>query len=197
MVEVAAFAASAAGGDCATMRLTGRPTSSAAIVGSRSYCPSAQRYSIVTFRPSANPASPNPRRNILRKASACGLDNALRRPIIGIACCARAASGHVAAAPPRTPRNSRRLTMSAPRLQETTSYRLKRTLIEAETRSATAASDGGRCPLWVQKRTSGPWTTMSALPPKADIGRLGRDVCYVPVGDMGPPIRSSRRRPRA
>ena len=36
-----------------------------------------------------------------------------KNPITGIAgCCARAVSGHAAAAPPNTPRNSRRLIFS-------------------------------------------------------------------------------------
>ena len=48
-VEVAALAASAAGGALATITATGRRTSSAASAGSRSYRPSAQRYSIATF----------------------------------------------------------------------------------------------------------------------------------------------------
>jgi hypothetical protein len=53
IVEVAAFAASAAGmPPIATITATWRSTRSAAIAGSRSYCPSAQRYSIATFCPS-------------------------------------------------------------------------------------------------------------------------------------------------
>jgi hypothetical protein len=50
IVLVAPLAASGAGAPpCATIRDTGRPTSSVAIAGSRSNRPSAQRYSIVTF----------------------------------------------------------------------------------------------------------------------------------------------------
>src|SRR5262249_26352276 len=48
-VAVAALAATAAGMGAATITATGRRPSSAASAGSRSYCPSAQRYSIVTL----------------------------------------------------------------------------------------------------------------------------------------------------
>jgi hypothetical protein len=53
MVEVAALAASAAGGPNAAITVALRPTRSAAMAGSRSNWPSAQRYSIATFRPSS------------------------------------------------------------------------------------------------------------------------------------------------
>ena len=62
MVEVAALAASAAGGALATITVTGRRTNSDASAGIRSYRPSAQRYSIATFRLSMNPISLRPRR---------------------------------------------------------------------------------------------------------------------------------------
>jgi hypothetical protein len=52
MVLVAALAASAAGVEVAAITVTCRCTSSFASVGSRSVWPSAQRYSIVTLRPS-------------------------------------------------------------------------------------------------------------------------------------------------
>ena len=55
MVEVAALAASAAGGALATITVTGRRTNSDASAGIRSYRPSAQRYSIATFRLSMEP----------------------------------------------------------------------------------------------------------------------------------------------
>src|SRR5438445_4574847 len=63
---------------------------------------------MVTFWPSMKPLSFRPRWN----AGTNGHEgDALpRKPITGIGdCCARAASGHAAAAPPRSPMNSRRL----------------------------------------------------------------------------------------
>jgi len=75
----------------------------------RSYWPSAQLYSIATLRPSTYPTS---FRLWLNRAQAVAnrLDDTLpRNPTTGIAgCCARAASGHAAAAPPRSAMNSRR-----------------------------------------------------------------------------------------
>src|SRR5215472_7228950 len=57
MMSVAALAAWAgAFPPDATITVTCRRTSSAASSGSRSYCPSAQRYSNATLRPSAQPA---------------------------------------------------------------------------------------------------------------------------------------------
>ena len=63
IVAVAALAASAAGVVVAAITVTFRRTKSAANSGSRSLCPSAQRYSIETFRPSMYPASFTPCRN--------------------------------------------------------------------------------------------------------------------------------------
>ena len=105
----------------AQMTATLRLTRSAAMAGSRSNWPSAQRYSMATLRPSAKPASPRPRWNPAMRSVHCAADTPCSTPITGIAgCCARAASGHVAAAPPRSAMNSRRF-MSAPKAQETAS----------------------------------------------------------------------------
>jgi hypothetical protein len=38
-----------------------------------------------------------------------------------------------------------------------------------------------------QKRTLERIQSMSALPPKADVDHHGRDVCFVPQGDIGSP----------
>jgi hypothetical protein len=110
IVVVAALAANAAGSPpVAASTVTGRPASSAASAGSRSYCPFAQRYSIVTFRPSAYPVSASPRLNAAVKCALASGDLVLRNPITGIAaCCARAATGHAAATPPSSVMNSRR-----------------------------------------------------------------------------------------
>jgi hypothetical protein len=83
-------------------------TRSAASAGSRSNRPSAQRYSTVTFSPSAKPASFRPRRNARRRSAFVSGEVVWRKPITGIAaCCARAASGH-AAVPPTNEMKSRR-----------------------------------------------------------------------------------------
>ena len=91
---------------------------------------------------SVNPGltSPKPRRNELRADAASLGDRPLRKPITGIAgCCPRAARGHelAAAAPPTTPRNSRRL-ISAPRLRRRDRAPQTSALIEAETKFASA-----------------------------------------------------------
>jgi hypothetical protein len=86
-------------------------TNSAAISAARSVRPSAQRYSIATLRPSIQPSS----RSRCTKAAIHWLvaDAVLefKNPMVGSfeGCCARAASGHAVAAPPRSVINSRRL----------------------------------------------------------------------------------------
>src|ERR1700737_2616266 len=57
---------------------TGLRTSSAAIAGSRSGWPSAQRYSMVTVWPPTNPFSANPRRNTGTRCAVSSGDLALR-----------------------------------------------------------------------------------------------------------------------
>src|SRR5262249_5007118 len=112
VLVVAAFAAIAEGVVNAAITDTRRSINSAARDGSRSYWFSAQRYSIATSRPSAKPASLKPRRNAATDG-AHSLAVALpRTPITGIACCARAASGHAAAAPPRSAMKLRRVIRS-------------------------------------------------------------------------------------
>ena len=100
-----------------TVRITAtlRRTNSAAISASRSARPSAQRYSIATFRPSAQPSS----RSRCRKALVHWVQPACvpapRNPMVGsrVAGCARAASGQATAAPSRVT-NSRRLMTPPP-----------------------------------------------------------------------------------
>src|SRR5262249_34129792 len=66
---------------------------------------------MATFRPSAYPVSPRPWRKALTRLANTAGDSGPRYPITGIAgCCARAVSGHVAAAAPQRVINSRRLT---------------------------------------------------------------------------------------
>jgi hypothetical protein len=72
-----------------------------------------QRYSIATFWPSTYPVSPRLRRKTARFAAKESGEPALRYPTTGIVgCCARAASGHVAAALPSRVTKSRRLMCS-------------------------------------------------------------------------------------
>src|SRR5262249_23373147 len=70
---------------------------------------SAQRYSIATFSPSIKPASFRPWRKARSRSASVSGDAAWRNPTTGtVGCCARAASGHAAAAPPRRVMNSHR-----------------------------------------------------------------------------------------
>ena len=83
--------------------------------GSRSYSPSGQWYSTVTFWPSINRFL-EALRNAPQRAR-IGRAIGPRKPTTGIAgCCARAASGHATAAPPSSAMNSRRR-ISAPKLR--------------------------------------------------------------------------------
>src|ERR1700733_6070359 len=109
MVVVAALAASAGGMPPAVaMTETLRPTRSAASAGSRSYCPSAPRYSNATFPPSMNPFSLTPRRKPATPSPNALGDAELRSPTTGIAgCSANALSGQTTAAPPSADMNSR------------------------------------------------------------------------------------------
>ena len=117
MTDVACFAATAALPP-ATMTSTLSRTNSAAISAKRSLRPSAQRYSIARLRPSIQPSS----RSRCTKAAVHGPQAEAvvvpRNPMVGSfpACCARAASGHAAAAPPSSVMNSRRFIRS-PRRQ--------------------------------------------------------------------------------
>src|SRR5262245_63635529 len=123
IVFVAAMAArTATSGAPALMTATLRLMRSAAMAGSRSNSPSAQRYSIVTLRPSAKPASPRPRWNPAMRFVHCTADTPCSTPMTGIpACCARAASGHAAAAPPSSVMNSRRFIRSPRRRRQAAS----------------------------------------------------------------------------
>src|SRR5215470_4499555 len=108
----------------AAMTATCRRTNSATSAGSRSYWPSAQRYSIATFSPSTKPASFRPWRNARSRSEIASGDLGSRYPITGIAaCCALAASGHAATAPPSSVMNSRRF-MGAPPQARAADYQL-------------------------------------------------------------------------
>src|SRR5262245_34224679 len=111
IVCVAAFAASAVGLPLSVaITVTCRWIRSATKASRRSQRYSAQRYSMATFCLSTNPSSPSPRRKAAATHSESFADLPLRTPITGIACCARAASGHAAAAPAMSDMNSRRFT---------------------------------------------------------------------------------------
>src|SRR5262245_62101123 len=84
-------------------------TKSAANSGSRSTWFSVQRYSIARFSPSMYPASFRPRRNARSRSPIVSGADIPRIPITGTpGCCARAASGQPAAAPPSSVMSSRR-----------------------------------------------------------------------------------------
>src|SRR5207249_7043082 len=68
----------------ATITATCLPTSSAANAGSRSYCASALRYSIVTFCPSTKPDSFSPAWNSAERLVVEAADPLSRTPITGI-----------------------------------------------------------------------------------------------------------------
>ena len=110
MTDVACLAAITCGVPQVTITSTLSRTNSVAISAKRSVRPSAQRYSIAKLRPSTQPSS----RRRCRKAMthwlwAAGVVGP-KKPMVGSfpACCARAVSGHVAAAPPSSVMNSRR-----------------------------------------------------------------------------------------
>ena len=111
MTDVACLAATTASVADVTMTSTLRRTNSAAISAKRSLRPSAQRYSIVMVRPSIQPSS---RRRCTKAVTHWPWDEgvpATRNPMVGSlagCCCARAASGHAAAAPPSVAKNSLR-----------------------------------------------------------------------------------------
>src|SRR6516162_3508940 len=110
-VCVAALAATAAPLPDAAIALTCRRTRSAASSGNRSSRSPAKRYSIATFCPSTFPVSARPRRNASKRCPPDPSSRGLRNPITGIVgCCARATTGHAAAAPPSSVMNSRRFT---------------------------------------------------------------------------------------
>src|SRR6516165_1655013 len=110
---VASLAASAGWVGLATIRSTGRPTSSAARRGSGSALPSEKRHSMARFCPSTQPRSRRPWRNVRNPGVGCVLvepwDSTPNRRIFGWARAARGRQIEAAAAPPRKPRNSRRL----------------------------------------------------------------------------------------
>ena len=108
-----------------TMMSTLIRENSAAISAKRSLRASAQRYSIAIVRPSIQPRSWSRRANAAaRSFSARGVLSP-KKPTIGrfTACCARAASGHAAAAPPSNVMNSRHR-MGIPSVRGSTPYHI-------------------------------------------------------------------------
>src|SRR5262245_56563889 len=92
-------------------------------------------------------------------------------------CCARAASGHVAAAPPMSVvMKSRRFRASYSRASDrknSTPRKLLRCGISIWSMSAAG-----------QEQTSPAYLAMAALHPKAHIANLARYVCFVPKADL-------------
>ena len=100
ITDVACFAARTVGVLCVRITSTFSRTNSAAISEKRSLRPSAQRYSIATVRPSIQPSS---RSRCTNAATHCPPTEGVvepKNPMVGslAGCCARAASGHAAAA---------------------------------------------------------------------------------------------------
>jgi hypothetical protein len=94
MIDVAALAARVAGVlDSVAMTDTGFLTSSSANSGSLAFCPPAQRYSIATFWPSIKPTLRKPRLNPASRFTFGSREAECRKPITGIAACARAVIG--------------------------------------------------------------------------------------------------------
>jgi hypothetical protein len=120
IVLVAAFAIDATTKPpVAAITATRRRTKSAANSGSLSGLFSAHRYSIATFSPSTYPTSFRPWRNPRRRSANPSGDLGSSNPITGIVgCCAFEASGHAAAAPPRSVIKWRRC-IAFPRLTTT------------------------------------------------------------------------------
>jgi hypothetical protein len=102
ITDVACFAAMVDAVPHVMMTSTFSLTSAAAISANCSLRPSAQRYSIATVRPSIQPRS---RSRCTKAATHWPMAEGVlepKNPMIGSfpTCCARAASGHIAAAPP-------------------------------------------------------------------------------------------------
>src|SRR5258708_11867813 len=142
--------------------------------------PSAQRYSIDTFRPSTKPASLRPWWKLCtRFAMVVSNDTLWRNPITGIGCCARAASGRLAALP-MSVMNSRRL-IEPP--EETPHRRLRPSTLHGRRAGKGQAIGVRRCVLMSalgHLRTSAPVTWMSASSPTTDIAKRRCDVLFVP-----------------
>src|SRR5215471_1295175 len=150
---------------------------------------------IITFSPSTWPTSLRPRRNARKRSVIASGDLGSRSPITGIAaCCARAASGHGAAAPTSV-MNSRRLIV-APRGQNHAPHRLTAVrVLERDERGANCdqlfsagecrlcvprpsqnrkGSESGKCcPLCPQKRSL---PILELLPPPAFSERRHRSL---------------------
>src|SRR6516225_61096 len=156
MVEVAAFAASPeTSPPAATITATRLFTSSAAKAGNRPKSPRAQRNSTTKFLPSTSSLSLRPLRNAASTLCESSGERLLMNPITGrVPCCARAASGHPAAAPPTSVMNSHRLTSQAPQTEGLTLpccglHCASRQILTADVRFGSLADISG-CPIDVR-----------------------------------------------
>src|SRR6516165_6181328 len=171
IVCVAALAAKADGDPPpANNTETRRSMSSFASVGNRSKWPSAQRKAMMTFCPSINPASRNPRRNADTRFIDSPGPRALMKPITGMAnCCARAANGQAAAETTAALTKSRRR-IAFPQALEigdapkaiTAGFRDARNGVPRS--FCAAAIRDYECPLWVKSRHSGRGTDVRYYP---------------------------------
>src|SRR6516225_680677 len=94
------------------------------------------------------------------RSASVARERLLRIPITGSCCCARAASGHVAAAPPTRAMNSRRLMVHSNRGLHPTTSSDERIVHHSKVGRPTSGLG--------QIRSFGDVGSMSGLPPKAD-----------------------------
>src|SRR5262249_35939902 len=118
-VRVACCIALMLGGADVRMTSGVSATISIAYLRKRSASPAAHRTSMLTLRPTAQPASCRPCRNAATRlcpsgSSAAKCMSTPMRRIRSRGCCARAASGHTAAAPPSSVMKWRRLMLISP-----------------------------------------------------------------------------------
>ena len=180
MFFVSLFTAASAAVPSVMSRSGDVATNFAAYLRNKFSSPSLQRYSRSTFCPVIHPSACRPDSSATRSARDCGslsgtiIKSPIRRLRPG--CCARAASGHPAAAPPTSVMNSRRLT-GRPLKQRALPYHAVGCIVHrgnfwlpmsALGQKRTLELSRGMSAL-VQKRTSECARAMSALPPKADI----------------------------
>src|SRR6516164_1350030 len=115
------------------------------------------------------------------RASASLSETAIKMPSrrIRSACCARAASGHAAAAPQRSMMNSRR-SMGFPRAEGHAGQLKEYHILDRELCGRWHLGGPQLMSALGQKQTLGRARRMSALPPKADMDQQGCDVRFVP-----------------
>ena len=176
---VACPAAVIAAGPAVTMTSTLSRAISVAISAKRSLRPSVQRYSIATVRPSIQPSS---RRRCTKAATRWlpveGVATP-KNPMVGSfpGCCARAASGHAAAAPPKQRDEFAPSHGAYPKAKDCgTKY--------SSVLERVSAKAPRSCPIGVKMRRTRIEHMSAGLPPITDITRRGRHGRKVPGSDI-------------